>query len=40
MADNAQVADNGYKQCRTEEANNIASNGGDREHTKIALLGC
>lgn len=40
MANNALVADNGPKECRKEEVTNISSYGGDREHTKIALLGC
>jgi len=38
MADNAQVADNGPKQCRTQEATDISSNGGDRESTQTLLL--
>ena len=38
MADNAKVADNGPKQCRTEEARKISSNGGDRESTHKLLF--
>ena len=38
MTDNTQVADNGPKQCRTEEARNISSNGGDRESTHKLLF--
>jgi hypothetical protein len=38
MADNVQVADNGPKQCRTEEATNVSSKDGDRESTQKFLF--
>jgi hypothetical protein len=38
MADNVQVADNGAKQCRTEESTNISSNDGERDSTQKLLF--